>query len=241
MARHTVEEIKYVLLPDVPREAYDALVNACPERRFRHTYLDGQLEMQSVLHEVQRADYEAILAAFGDRRFRHTYLDAELEVISPSEPHERIAEFIGRLVESLALEFDIDIKPVGSTTRRHPSLEQGLEPDQSYFIQHEPDVRSAGEVHDIPPDLMVEVDITHKSLKRLKVLATLGVPEVWRYRDGQLEFFCLVEDQYVSTSQSSAFPCIYCEDMSRAIDRIGTDRDNVILRDFIETARSRKT
>jgi len=241
MPRQTVEQSDHVLLYDVPREAYEALVNACPERRFRHTYLDGQLEMQSVLHEVQREDYEAILAAFGDRRFRHTYLDGELEVMSPSEKHEWIAAFIGRLVDLLSYEFDIPIKSVGATTRRHAHLERGLEPDRSYYVANEPQVRGLSSDRDDvpPPDLAIEVDITHRPVNRLKVYATLGVPEVWRYRDDKICFLHLEGSEYREISHSLAFPILTPADIENSLHRLEVDDENTILRGFIEQLRSR--
>ncbi|MFI5459273.1 MAG: Uma2 family endonuclease [Isosphaerales bacterium] len=41
---------------------------------------------------------------------------------------------------------------------------------------------------DPAPDLVIEVDVTHGSLDRLKVFSALGVPEVWRCDGRTLQF-----------------------------------------------------
>ena len=37
---------------------------------------------------------------------------------------------------------------------------------------------------DPPPDLVIEVDVTHSSVPRMPIYAALGVPEVWRLAEG---------------------------------------------------------
>jgi hypothetical protein len=44
--------------------------------------------------------------------------------------------------------------------------------------------------------LVIEVDITRSSLDKLPIYAALGVPEVWRYTDGQVEVRCLTANTY---------------------------------------------
>jgi Uma2 family endonuclease len=58
---------------------------------------------------------------------------------------------------------------------------------------------------DPPPDLVLEIDITSKSLDRLPIYARLGVPEVWRYDQKQLRLYQLVSGMYVEIETSLAF------------------------------------
>jgi len=51
---------------------------------------------------------------------------------------------------------------------------------------------------DPPPDLVVEIDITSSSLNRFQIYATLGVPELWRYDERELQIYQLREQQYFS-------------------------------------------
>src|SRR5207249_815795 len=75
----------------------------------------------------------------------------------------------------------------GATTLKRSLRKKGLEPDKSFWINHEADMRGKKEwdaLTDPPPDLVVEVDITSSSLDRLGIYAALEVPEIWHY-DGQ--------------------------------------------------------
>jgi len=48
---------------------------------------------------------------------------------------------------------------------------------------------------DPPPDLVVEIDITSSS--QFQIYATLGVPELWRYDERELQIYQLREQQYL--------------------------------------------
>ncbi|HEY2881409.1 MAG TPA: hypothetical protein VGJ15_03225, partial [Pirellulales bacterium] len=61
--------------------------------------------------------------------------------MSPSDEHEWIKGFMGRLIEMAALECGVPIRSAGSATRRNKKVAQGLEPDESYYIEHEVEVR----------------------------------------------------------------------------------------------------
>ncbi len=58
---------------------------------------------------------------------------------------------------------------------------------------------------DPPPDLVLEVDITNPSDRRLPIYVLLGVPEVWRYDGYSLEFLALRNGEYVSIENSLSF------------------------------------
>jgi Uma2 family endonuclease len=59
---------------------------------------------------------------------------------------------------------------------------------------------------DPPPDLVLEVDITNPSDRRLPIYALLGVPEVWRYDGYWLEFLALQDGEYTAIEKSLSFP-----------------------------------
>ena len=61
---------------------------------------------------------------------------------------------------------------------------------------------------DPPPDLVLEVDITHSSLDKLSIFAVVGVPEVWRYDGERVRMLALAGDSYVEREQSLAFPAL---------------------------------
>lgn len=65
-----------------------------------------------------------------------------------------------------------------------------------------------------PPDRSIEFDITPTVLNRLGIDVALGVPEIWRYHEGQPEVFVLEVEAYVSRKESRAFPFLPLEELS---------------------------
>ena len=229
-----------LLLFDISWSTYKGIIDALPQQHFRHSYDRGTLEVFSrLIYGVPWESYEAILEAFGDRRFRHTYKEGTLEMMSPSEEHEWIKEFIGRLIEMAAYDLDLPIKSTGSTTQRHPKLLRGLEPDLSYYIQHESEVRGRCATESgatPPPDLVVEVEITHKIIDRLEAYATLQVAEVWRYRDKSVEIFALAESgDYSQIDASPAVPQITSDSITRFINMLDEHDENSVVRAFVDS------
>jgi Uma2 family endonuclease len=88
--------------------------------------------------------------------------------------------------------------------------DRGAEPDNAYYIQNQPLVkgRKVDFSQDPPPDLVVEVDITHTDIDKDRFYAALGVPEFWRF-DGQvLRILRLEARQYVEVEVSPLFPLV---------------------------------
>ena len=54
---------------------------------------------------------------------------------------------------------------------------------------------------------MVEIDITHTDIDKLKLYASLGVPEFWRYNGELWRIYQLEDNEYqeVETSPTFAF------------------------------------
>jgi hypothetical protein len=61
---------------------------------------------------------------------------------------------------------------------------------------------------DLPPDLVVEIHMTHSTLAKLTLYAQFGVPEVWRHDDGRMEILTLEGDRYRPASQSRVAPLV---------------------------------
>src|SRR5262249_24035092 len=65
-----------------------------------------------------------------------------------------------------------------------------------------------------PPDLALEVDVTHGSLRRLPIYAALKVPEVWRLKSDVLTFHLLGADgKYATATHSKALPQVTPADL----------------------------
>jgi Uma2 family endonuclease len=168
-----------------------------------------------LLHEVSWAEYEALLALLPDNPyFRLNYDRGTLQIMAPSPRHERLKSFFGHLLAVLTEALDLNLVGLGSTTFRRADLARGLEPDDCYYIQRA--AWAAGRdvidlTTDPPPDLVVEVDITHPSLDKFPIYAGLRVPEIWRYDGDTLQFFRLRGEQYTQTPASDLFPWVPAE------------------------------
>jgi len=197
----------------------------------------ADLESRVLLSEVPWHTYEALLEGLGDRpSARLTYDDGLLEIMTTSPLHEILKRLIGRLIETLTFDLEIECKSTGSMTIRRPDLLKGVEPDESYYLANEAAVRHKEELDftiDPPPDLAVEIDISRDSRLRRRVLAGLGIPEVWRHDGRRLEI--LVPDakgEYRHVAESDAFPGLRSEDLDRFIAQRNTVSELQLLRAF---------
>ena len=163
-------------------------------------------------HHVSWQEFEEILAEFEDNpSFRLAYDRGTLEIMTPLPEQVGYKEIIGDLIKDLADELELDYASFGSTTWKKEATLAGSEPDNCFYLQNEKAVRGRLDIdltQDPPPDLVLEIDITSKSLDRLPIYARLGVPEIWRYDRGILKIYHLQAGQYQETDFSLAFPSI---------------------------------
>jgi Uma2 family endonuclease len=200
--------------------------------------------MRGLLYGVAWNDYVALLDALGDHPLRHTYDRGTLEMMAPRKDHDWPKRFIGRIIEAVALRFDIDIQCIGSTTLTGSEVERGFQPDEAYYVANESRVRGRPEYDaelDPPPDLIVEVDVTSSSVKRMPGFASLGIPEVWRH-DGKRVGFCVLDDsgEYREATRSAAFPFLSPDDVSGCLDKLSAESENAVLKAFIHDVARRE-
>jgi Uma2 family endonuclease len=153
----------------------------------------------------------------GPRHVRVTYDQGEMEVMTLSSHHENDKKRLGRLVETLTEELEIDIASFGSMTFRNAELLRGLEADDCYWIENEPHVRGRKDIdldNDPPPDVALEVEISRSSLNRMSIYAALRVPEVWRWDGETLSVHLLTtRGAYRVSKCSKAFPFLPLDDL----------------------------
>jgi Uma2 family endonuclease len=165
----------------------------------------------ALLREIRWETYEALLADLESSRCRLVYDRGDLEIMSPSHRHEQWVHRARRLIEAMTLERGIPIHGGRSTTIRRRDLEVGVEPDECYWVQHEPAMRGRLEFDadlDPPPDLVLEGEASHTVLPRLPIYARLGVGEVWRFDGQRLQVLGLdgAAATYAARSSSACFP-----------------------------------
>jgi len=161
--------------------------------------------------------------------------------MSPSREHERLKTLIGRMIETMTLEWKIPISSGGATTMKSELKQRGLEPDECYYVANELRMRGKDDFDinvDPPPDLVVEVEITRSSLDRMDLYAAFGVPEVWRYDGTTLHVAELQADgTYAAREQSLAFPFLPLAEISRFLHRRNHVDETSLIDSFREWVR----
>lgn len=234
----------FIVLYGISWQTYEKILEALDRYHLRHTYDSGTFELRALLYGVEWSDYIKFLEALGDHSVRHTYDGGDFEMMSPRKDHDWLKRFIGRIIETVAYEFDIDIQSIGSTTLTSEAVEKGFQPDETYYVAHESDVRGKTTFDpavDPPPDLLLEVDVTNSSVRRLPSFAAMEIPEVWRHANGEIHFLRRNKDaEYDPIDRSDAFPMLTTDDVGRSLDRLGTMAENAVLRELISELKTRE-
>ncbi|MEJ7711056.1 MAG: Uma2 family endonuclease [Pyrinomonadaceae bacterium] len=139
----------------------------------------------------------------------------------------------------------------GRRTRRNPELDTRLTCRAraasrilaSYHLGEPPyDVlRSAQDHIDLstgpPPDLVVEVDITSPSKRKLGIYAKLGVPELWVWTGAQLHIYELGRGSYAERPTSIALPFLSAETLTSFVQQRITEghKRTVIASEWLRT------
>lgn len=166
-------------------------------------------EKRVIFYGLTWQDYLTIRGPLGrNRSARMTYDQGRLEITMPLQIHEFSARMIEVFIRGLVVEFGLKMMTMGSTTLEREDLDRSPEPDNAYYIQSQPLV--AGRIVDLArdpsPDLIVEVDITHTDIDKLRLYASMGVPELWRYNGKVWRIYSLAADAYEEVDVSPTFP-----------------------------------
>ncbi len=166
---------------------------------------------------------------------RMTFDEGVLELMSPRRQHENIGRLIGRLVETYTEVLGIEVQSVASTTFKRKDLQKAFEADESYYIEHAELIRPKEEVDltiDPPPDLVIEVEITSSAIRKLKLFAAMGVPEVWRHDGELLEMFVLENGQYKPIDSSRVLAGLTAATINLLLDKRFDLGETALIREF---------
>lgn len=181
-------------------------------------------EQSLVLFEVSWRQYLRVLRGLEGHRVRLTYNKGVLELMTLSYEHENESYICGRMVDVMTEELNIPVKGGRSTTFKKRKNAKGLEPDCWWWIQNEAKVRFKKVIDllfDPPPDLAMEIDISHSSLDRMKIYAALGFPEIWQFGGTKLLFHVLQPNRkYQIQEESLAFPGLKSADLLALHDQM---------------------
>ncbi len=121
---------------------------------------------------------------------------------------------IDRIVFFTAQKYGIDVENAGSTTFHDKDLQQGAEPDSCFYVTNASKLSARERVDltiDPPPDILVEIDISHGSKRKHQFYAQIGVPELWVYDERRLRFYERTDSGYVEIPSSKTFPILSSE------------------------------
>lgn len=196
----------------------------------------ASVEQIITLRGVSWQTYKALMTDVGDdRAWRIAYDQGVLELRMPLPNHEEPKRLIESFVEAIADELEIEIRSLGALTLEREDLTRAIEPDSCFYVQNELRVRGKDEVNlpeDPPPDLAVESDYTSSSLNKFTIYASLGVPELWRYRNQTLQVYQLVEGNYQLAESSLAFPVLPIAEIPGLIEQSKTIGQRAAVRLF---------
>jgi len=178
-------------------------------------------EQGFVLAGIEWDQYVKINDALPDRRgVRMIYIDGSLTLLTPSLRHERFSEEFDKIVMAVALGSGIEWEVAGQATFRLEAKQAGVEGDRTYFFGANAAIMGGQGDIDLttqpPPDLAIEVEVTHPADQAIATYARIGVPEVWRYqaRRRTLAFLVLGEDgAYRPAARSRNLPFLTPEDV----------------------------
>lgn len=195
-----------------------------------------------VLYNVSWEMYEQLLEIFAQRPIpRMTYYQGTLELMTPLPEHERYGWTFGRLIIILCEELGLEILGLKSTTWRSKPKAAGKEADECFYIQNEAVMRGKIKIDlkvDPPPDLALEIDITHSAIDKMAVYAELKVPEVWRFANGQLTIHILTEVGYIESETSLAFGSFPVKELVQFIQLDSQKGENARMKEFRTWVRS---
>ncbi|MFB2894609.1 Uma2 family endonuclease [Aerosakkonemataceae cyanobacterium BLCC-F50] len=192
------------------------------------------------MNGVRWETFKALMADVGDgRAWRIAYDRGVLEIRMPYQEHEQPKILLGYLVTAIADELEIETMELGALLLEREDLARAIEPDTCFYIQNEPLVRSKkiNLQTDPPPDLAIESDYTSSSVNKFTIYASLGVPELWRYRNETLEIYQLIDGKYELTNQSLAFPFLPLTEIPGFIEQSRTIGQRSAVRLFRQRIR----
>jgi Uma2 family endonuclease len=198
-------------------------------------------EQRITLHGVSWETFEQLLIELGQTRgVRLAYDRGVLEIMSPLALHEYAKKLLARLIEAWGDENGLPLEGLGSWTMRDRTLEKGIEPDECYCIGRRLRRGEDGKIDAsamMPPDLVVEIDITSSSSVRLPIYRALGVSEVWQWRGWGVRVLHLRGDEYVEADESRVLSGFPVEQLAALIELGLNEGQSTMIRTFREQIR----
>lgn len=200
-----------------------------------------------ILYGVSWDDYvEFTKATLGETDLELTYNRGVLKVeMGIGFRHENLSRFLHDLVRLASLILKVKVIATGSMTLTSNKARKGADPDESYYIlnAHRASFKRQlfDDETDTPPDIVVEIDETHKSTDKFEIYAAFGIKEFWLYDVEVLRIFELSETgEYLLSEKSIALPILTAEILTEFLNRSQREDQFEVLSDFERWLREQK-
>lgn len=167
--------------------------------------------------EYEKFDSEEYLG------YRVSYFNGVITLVSPSKNHERIAATIAILVVAYCRQLNLVYFPMRST-RLSNKPDAGKEPDVSFAFGTDKEL----------PDLAIKVIFSSGGIDDLKKYQSIGIKEVWFWKDHRIVFYQLNTDGYTKISTSISLPNLAANTLESFVNRGFTESPLTIESDFIK-------
>jgi len=186
-----------------------------------------------VIPGVSWEAYVAFNDALGERTYpRMVYCAGRLTFMGKSRNHEWLSDCLGNFVLGAAGALGLECEPSGEATCRRREKEAGLEGDRTFHFGLNAERMRGPKNYDFdvdpPPDLAIEVEVTHPADDAIEAWGRLEVPEVWRFdaRRSICTFWNRRDDgTYEQVPRSLFLPALEPDDVVKQMKRaqeIGT-------------------
>lgn len=195
-----------------------AVLESVPTKRKK---ISTDIVERVVLHGISWETYERILDEHEEVSNRHfAYNEGDLEIMVLDYEHEKLKARLSELITEVARILETDYENAASTTFRKESKKKGFEGDTAFYFKNAETIRRKTKIDlskDPPPELVVEIDITHGSLSKFPIFADLGIEEVWRFDGESVKFHRLQEKKYKEVAESVCLKNIKSETVTELL------------------------
>jgi Uma2 family endonuclease len=163
---------------------------------------------------------------------RMIYCDGRLTLLTESRKHGWSSRCLFLLVAAMAQGLGIPWETAGTATYRRRQKRGGVEGDETFYFGEHAEIMKGLKDIDLdvqpPPDLAIEIEVSHSADDAVIVWGRVGVPEVWRF--DPIAWECSFWSRrrngtYARIDLSLAFPMLAPDDVleqMRLADELGT-------------------
>lgn len=177
--------------------------------------------IHTVFYDVDYQTYADLIEKYPERRNPRLTYDRGILEVMPLPEHDNTDRVIKEIFLDLAFNFEIDYSSYGASTQTRERMRRGFEPDSSFYVGENAEpmrYRDRFLENDPPPDLVIEIDVTHSSINKFALMADFGVKEIWMYESKNLKTLLLEEGEYVERDESGIFPKVSSEVLNQFIE-----------------------